>query len=454
MTTPRVHWASRIGFILAVAGSAVGLANIWRFPYLVGKNGGAAFVAVYLLSLFVIGFPVFMAEILIGRTTQVSPSSAFRRLGKNTWWSGAGKLTIATGFLVSAFYSAIAGWILGYLFEALRGNLGCITNCADAVTYYTELIHNPWWGVGFHLLFLVICTGILYFGVRKGIERGTKIMMPMLFLVLGLLVIKGLTLPNASQALSFLFDPDWSELTPIAVLIAMGQAFFTLSLGQGTMVTYGSYLDEDENLIKSCFPIVIVDTLVSIFAAIAVFTIVFSAGMQPDSGPGLIFHTLPTVFSQMPGGYLLAILFFLLVALAAVTSEISAMEPTIAYLMDDWGWNRKPAVYVTGIGAFLVGIPCALSSSVLSAYTFKGLNILELFDVVASGFLIPIGGFLAIILVGWRWGTANALRYLKRGSSEFFKQYPVVETYFSFCFKYAAPTLIVVVFLNALGVFG
>ncbi|NGX43453.1 MAG: hypothetical protein K940chlam7_01750 [Chlamydiae bacterium] len=320
----RPTWESRIGFIFAVAGSAVGLANIWRLPYIVGENGGAAFLIVYLLCLTFIGFPVFMSEMLIGRTSQTSPSGAFLKIGGSKSWSAIGKMTIMTGFIVSSFYSAVAGWILGYLIEAIRGNISHFEGTSHAIEHYTSLMGNPLWGLSFHFLFLLICLFVLYAGVQRGIERGNKIMMPCLLLVLLFLLIKGLTLPHAIDGVRYLLSPDWSELTPKAIVIALGQSFFTLSLGQGTMVTYGSYLDKNDNLIKSCFPVVVMDTLVALLAAVVVFSIAFAGGMKPDSGSGLIFHTLPFIFSQIPGGYFVAVMFFLLVVLAAITSQISA----------------------------------------------------------------------------------------------------------------------------------
>lgn len=449
----RPSWGSRIGFILAVAGSAVGLANIWRFPYIVGQYGGSAFIVIYLISLFLIGFPVFMSEMIIGRTTQTSPSGAFRLLGGNQAWSLAGKLTILTGFIVSSFYSAVAGWVLGYLIEAIQGNVSRFTSTEEVAAHHFSLMNNPFWGVGFHFCFLVICIGILYLGVRNGIERGNKLMMPLLFVVLIFLVINGLMMPKAKLGLEFLLKPNWSLITPTAVLTALGQSFFTLSIGQGTLITYGSYLKQNENLVASSYPIVIMDTLVSLLSAIAVFTIVFSVDLEPDQGPGLIFHTLPWVFSHVPGGHFLAIMFFLLVVLAATTSEISAMEPTIAYLMDEWGWTRKKAVIATGIGAFLLGIPSALSTSILSQTRWFGMTFLDLADFLASAILIPIGGFLAVILVGWAWGAKNSINNLKLGASDFFSKHSWLITYFWFCFKYSAPILIIFVFLNALGIF-
>lgn len=449
----RAHWSSRIGFIFAVVGSAVGLANIWRFPYIVGANGGAAFICVYLLCLVIIGFPVLVSELLIGRTTQTSPSGAFGKLGRSKAWGWVGKTTILTGFIVSGFYSAIAGWILGYFVEAVLGHLHNFTSPAEVSTFYNSLIESSVWALSYHGIFLALCCLVLYFGVGEGIERWNKVLMPMLFAALLWLVFKGVTLPNSLEGLKFLLTPDWSFLTPGAILLALGQAFFTLSLGQGTMVTYGSYLGRKESLLRSTFPIVLMDTLVSLFAAIAVFTIVFSVGMEPNSGPGLLFQTLPWVFSQVAGGYILAVLFFMLVVIAAITSEISALEPSIAYLIDEWGWTRHKAVAAVGFGVFLMGIPTALTFSTFAGVEFFSMNILDLVSGFASSILIPLGGLAAVLLVGWRWGAVDAIEELRRGAEDLFAKYPFISTYFKFCFKYCAPVLIIIVFLNALGVF-
>ena len=449
----RGAWGSRAGFIFAVTGSAVGLANIWRLPYIVGENGGAAFLIIYLLCLMFIGFPVLMSEIIIGRSTPTSPSGAFLKLSGSKYWSWIGKMTIMTGFIVSAFYSAVAGWIFGYLIEAFRGNLSHFQTPADAELHFNNLMHSPLWGLGFHCCFLLICFFILILGVRGGIERGNKIMMPCLILVLVFLVIKGLTLPNAILGIKYLLEPDFSEITPKAFMVVLGQSFFTLSLGQGTMITYGSYLSQKDNLIKSCLPVVAMDTIVSLLAAFAVFAIVFSGGMKPDSGPGLIFNTLPLVFSQMTGGYFLAIMFFLLVLLAAITSEISAMEPVIAYLIDEKKWTRKKACLFTAGGVFLLGIPSAWSMSVFEGFTIFGYSFIDFMSFLASSILIPLGGFFAVILVGWVWGVNNTLNHLKLGASKFFQKNPWASSYFWFCFKYSAPILIIIVFLNAIGLF-
>jgi len=451
--TKRATFGSKAGFIFAVAGSAVGLANIWRFPFLVGQNGGSAFIILYLLSLFAIGFPVFIAELLIGKETASNPATAFQKLGGSKKWGFAGKLTIVTGFIVSSFYSAVAGWILGYFIEALKGSFSNFSTTEHAVSHYESLMSNPFWGLSFHFFFIALCIAILYLGVRNGIEKGNKIMMPLLFVVLIILVVNGLLMPHAGKSLTFLFSPDFSLITPSAVLIALGQSFFTLSIGQGTLVTYGSYLGKKENLVTTSLPIVLMDTFVSILSAIAVFTIVFSLEMEPNSGPGLIFHTLPLAFSQIPGGYFLAILFFLLVTLAALTSEISALEPSIAYFIDVHGWKRSKAVLVCGFFAFLLGVPSALSYSVLKEFTWFGLTFLDMMDFLASAVLIPVGGFLAVLLVGWVWGAKNGVKALVQSAPESFASFPALKHYFWFCFKYGAPVLILFVFFNALGLF-
>ncbi len=448
----RESWRGRTGFILAAAGSAIGLANIVSFPYMVERNGGAVFVLLYLACLVLIGFPVFMSEVLIGRATQTSPVGAFRLLGRNRFWTSAGKVTVFTGLLVSAFYSAVAGWILGYFVEAIRGNLTQFETVESSAAYYKSMIGSPSWGLLFHGLFLLTSSLVLYAGVRKGIERCSKIMMPMLLFVLIYLAGYGLTLPHAAEGLTYLFSPDWSEITLAGVLMALGQSFFTLSVGQGTMITYGSYVSKRENLVFSCIPIVIADTVVSLLAAVAVFTALASTQVESAGGLDLIFNTLPVVFTRIPGGYLVALLFFCLVTLAALTSEISAMEPMIAYLVDERKWPRKFAVIFTGSLAFIIGIPCALSSNLLSDFSLFGQSVLDGYIYIALNVLVPLGGLFAVVLVGWRWGATSALAELAQGAGTLLSSRPWVANYFRFCFKYGAPALIVVVMLRALGI--
>lgn len=449
----RESWGSKLGFIMAVAGSAIGLANIWRFPYLVGKFGGAAFIITYILFLFLIGFPVLISEITLGRKAQSSPSGAFKMIGGKSW-AYAGKLTILTGFLVSSFYSVVAGWVLGYLVEALLGQMNHFASAESSLVHFQTLVSTPWWTVLFHFLFIFLSTGVLYLGVQHGIEKGNKIMMPILFLTLIFLVVRGLFMPNAGEAIAFLLSPDWSILTGEGLLAALGQAFFTLSLGQGTMVTYGSYLKKKENILSTCIPVVSMDFAVSMLAAVAVFTIAFSVGIEPDSGPSLVFHTLPWVFSQITGGYLIALIFFLLVFLAALSSQISAMEPSIAYLRDEFGWERHKATVAVSSGAFLLGIPSALSYSLLKNTTLFGKPFLDFMEFLCSNILIPLGGLLAVGTVAYLWGIKGALEEIREGDQGLLERHRWVGIYLAICFKYVAPLFIIFVFLNALGIFG
>ena len=449
----RESWKTQMGFICAAVGSAVGLANIWRFPYVVGNNGGAAFIIVYLLCVFIIGIPVFASEVIIGRKTHKNPQGAFRVLGKNSkFWSSMGLIAIATGLIVSAFYSVVAGWILGYLFEAINGSL-IELSCQDTskIVFYSH-IQNTGWIIGFHFCFIIFCMMMLMRGVRRGIEWGNKLFMPVFFCILVILIINGLIQTNSSEGLKFLFSPDWSKLTPTALMIALGHSFFTLSSGQGTMIAYGSYLSDNTNIVKSSISIALSDTLISMLVAIAIFTVAFSVGIEPSCGPGLVFHTLPVIFSKIAYGNIMAILFFLLVTLAAITSEISAMEPLISYLIDENGLRRENATIITAIVSFILGVPLALSFGVLNKFTICNKNFFELAEFVSTNVMIPIGGLFAVLLVGWKLGFDNAYDHLKKGSKDFLKKFFWLKWYFWVCIKYVVPALIVLVFINAIGI--
>lgn len=443
----RESWRNRAGFALAAMGSAIGLASIVRFPYLVADHGGAAFIAVYLISLFVIGIPILISEITLGRAVQKNCYESFADKGKSPFWKGAGAWVLLTALLVSAFYSALSGWICGYLVEAVFDKLQPLQTTELATVHFKELLRTPLWGLSYHFIFLGLSVVLVYAGLRKGIERGCKILMPILFFTLLILVVKGLSLDNSSSALEYLFKPDWSLITPSVILMALGQAFFTLSLGQGTMITYGSYLSKNTPFAGSCIAVALSVVVVSILSAVAVFTIIFSANITPEGGLGLMFQTLPVVFSNMAGGHILAITFFLLVALAALTSEISVLEPLIAYLVDKHGWTRKKAALATGAMAFVIGLPCALSTSLLSDWNLWGKNILELFDLVATTILVPLGGLLGVLLVSWRWGYVSAFKDLTNGKKE---NYPISYLYLKVCLKYLAPALILIIFFSNL----
>lgn len=441
----RESWRSRAGFAIAAMGSAVGLGSIVRFPYLVGEHGGLAFIIIYLISRLIMGIPMLIGEVTLGRATARNPYGAFSELGKGGFWRSGGAFIVFTAFIVSAFYSALAGWLCGYLVEAVSFKLQGLHTHELASGHFQNLLENPWWAVGYHFLFMFLSALVVYAGLRNGIERGCKVMMPLLLLTLVALMIKGVTMEGSSEGIAFLLTPDWSKITPAVVLMAMGQSFFGLSLGQGTMITYGSYLPKKSHYAVSCVLIALADIVVSALAALAVLTIVISSGGATEGGLGLLFKTLPVVFSTMTGGYFIAVVFFLLVALAALTSEISVLEPMVAYLVDERKWTRHRAVAAVALAAFLVGVPCALATSVLSGWTVGSMNILELFDFSATAILIPIGALLGALLVGWKWGVGNAMKELFLGEEG---RYPAGKAYLSFCLKYVAPTLLLLVWVG------
>lgn len=441
----REEWKSRLGFIWAAVGSAVGLGNIWRFPYVVGENGGALFVLLYLICLAVVAFPILVAEIVIGRKAKSSPFRSFLSLGRSKIWGAGGKLTIVTGFLVSSFYGVIAGWTLGYLVQAFFGNLTGFAGNAEAVSYFEKVTSSPLWSLGTFFLLMGCCYWILASGVKKGIEGANKVMMPLLMVVLFLLALRGLVLPGGGEALRFLFSPDWSQLSGKVVLMALGQAFFSLSLGQGTMVTYGSYLNQKENIATTTLPIALFGVFISLFAGIAIFSIVFTGGGVISSGEGLMFETLPVIFSKMRGGYFFCLLFFGLIFMAGLTSQISALEPLIAFLVDEKRWKRRRASLVAIIASFAVGIPSALSFG-----PWKELRFFEIVSGVSVNLLIPIGGLLAAILAGWRWGLKNSMAHLREGAEEFFVRKPFIASYLRFSIKFLAPVVIIIILFDQL----
>ena len=449
----REKWGSKIGFILAAAGSAIGLGNIWKFPYIAGANGGAAFIFIYLFSIVIIGLPVLIAEVLIGRTTSRNPVGAFRELSHGSkFWTAVGGIGVFAGFLILSYYAVVAGWSLGYIVESIKGVFFDFKTPAEAGNYFTSLISNVWWIVGYFALFMALSMFVVVFGVQKGIEKGSKILMPLLFVLMLVLVVRGLTLDGASEGMKFLLNPNWSAVTGETVLLALGQAFFTLSLGMGAMLTYGSYMSKKDNIPVSAFEIVTLDTLIALFAGIAIFTAVFATGLSPDSGPGLIFYTLPVVFTKMPGGYIFSIIFFLLLSIAALTSAISLLEVITAYFVDEKGWARKKAVLVFGTITFIIGLPSALSYNVLADVHFFGLNFFDTVDFLSANILLPAGGFLIAVFVGYFWKPKNAVPQLKQGAEEFMEKHSWFTNYWVIFIKYFAPVLIAIIFLKSIGV--
>ncbi len=447
----REKWKSRLGFVWAAVGSAIGLGSIWRFPYVVGENGGATFIFLYLICLVLVGFPVLITEITIGRATSLSPYGAFKKLSGSPLWGYFGKLTIVTGFLVSTFYGVIAGITLGYLLEAISGGITSLPSSAQAEAFFQGVTASPLFMVGSLTVLMAVCFGILFWGVQKGIEAGNKVMMPLLLIVLFLLAVKGLTMDGGDKALRFLLTPDFSKVTPATLILALGQAFFSLSLGQGTMVTYGSYLRDDENIPTTAVPITLFGILVSFLAGLAIFTIVFTYGLEPTSGESLMFHTLPVVFSNMTGGYFFCIAFFVLLFLAGLTSQISALEPMISYLSDEWKLKRVYAVCITCIGSYLIAIPCALSLGPKTGYVFFGNTLFSVIEYLCVNLLVPFGGLIAVFLLGWRWGIRKGIAQIRHGASGTFQRYPWLENYLRVSIRYIAPVVILLIFLDVMG---
>ncbi|MBU0558600.1 MAG: sodium-dependent transporter [Bacteroidetes bacterium] len=448
----REQWGSKLGFILAAAGSAIGLGNIWKFPYIAGENGGASFIFVYLICIAIIGLPVLIAEILLGRTTHRNPVGAFKALSKSKFWIGVGGMGVVSGFLILSFYAVIAGWSLGYIFEAIAGNFTIFNTGVLAAEHFNTLVSNLPWIIGYFTLFMLLTMLFVYLGIQKGIERGSKIMMPILFVLLIVLMIRGITLEGSEEGIAFLLHPDWSKINAQAILVALGHAFFTLSLGMGAMLTYGSYMSKNDNIPSAALQIIILDTVIALIAGVAIFTSVFAVGLDPSAGPGLIFHTIPAAFAKMPGGYFFSIIFFILLSIAALTSAISLLEVVVAYFVDELGWDRKIAVIILGFVVFLLGLPSALSFNVLADYTIFGKNFFDIVDFLASNILLPLGGLLISIFVGYIWGFDKVLVNLKEGSQNLFDNYPYIILTWKFFLKYLSPILIFIVLLHSLGI--
>ncbi len=440
----RDQWGSKLGFIMAAAGSAVGLGNLWKFPYVAGKNGGGAFVMVYFVMLFLVGFTLMLAELVLGRNTKLNAIGAYRKISKK--WAWVGGLGIATGFMILSYYSVIGGWVIKYLITAITGGL----NVNDAVVLggmFDTVVSSTGSAIFFHGVFMLATLAIVLGGVGGGIEKASKVMMPALFLIIILLAIRGCTLPGAMEGIKYLLVPDFSMLSMSVVLNALGQVFFSLSLGMGCMITYGSYLPDSENIPQSATIIPLLDTGVALLAGLATLPAVFAFGFEPAAGPGLMFVTLPAVFASMPMGMVFSTLFFILVLFAALSSSISLLEVCVSYAVDEYGLNRKPATWLLGFGTFAVGIPSALSFGLLSEVKILfGMNYFDLFDFMTSNVMLPLGGLLLCIFVGWVWGTDKAVNEASNGGSLSFGLAP----FWSFLVKFVGPVAITVVFINSI----
>jgi len=413
----REHWGSKLGFILAASGSAVGLGNIWKYPYIAGENGGGAFTIIYLLCIFVVGMPIVIGEFVIGRKTQLSPVGAFEKIAPKSFWKWVGMLGVASAFVILSFYGVVGGWTLRYTFLSLMGGFSDIAGNSDmSGEVFNSFISSPWSPLSWHLVFMGTCIFIIINGIKGGIEKWTKVMMPLILFILILLVIRGITLPNAGAGFSFLFKPKFEDLTASAIVLALGHSFFTLSLGMGTMITYGSYLRKEQNLLNSALWVLALDTFIALLAGLAIFTTVFSVGADPAGGPGLIFVVLPTIFPQLTGGLLWGTLFFFLLFLAALTSAISILEVVTAYFIDQKGWSRLKATILFGSTITIVGILCSLSlGDNLNITAILGMSFFDFMDNLSSKYMLPIGGMLTAVFILSRWKIPKFLEEFHLG---------------------------------------
>lgn len=447
----RANFGSKIGAILAAAGSAVGLGNIWRFPYEAGNHGGAAFILIYLGCVCLLGLPIMIAEFTVGRRSKASTGKAYSILAPGTQWKWIGYLGVLAGALILGYYSVVAGWTLEYIVEAL-GNGFAGKGAEDFVASFQSFSQDPVRPLVWLVVFLLATHFIVVKGVKKGIERSAKILMPMLFILILILAVCSMTLPNAGKGLEFLLKPDFSKVDQDVFLGAMGQAFFSLSLGMGCLSTYASYFGSETKLGKTALSVGIIDTFVAILAGFIIFPAAFSVGIQPDAGPSLIFITLPNVFQQAFGAIpylpmLFSVMFYVLLALAALTSTISMHEVVTAFLNEQFGLSRSKAAIIVTSFCTVLGVASSLSLGIWSEYTLFGLGCFDFLDFLTAKIMLPLGGLLVAVFVAW---------YLKRSVS-----YDEVTNYglqkapyfpvYMFILKYIAPVAIAMIFINELG---
>ena len=452
MARPRtsIHgeWSSRWAFVLAAAGSAVGLGNIWKFPYITGENGGGAFVLVYLVCIAVIGIPIMMAEVMIGRRGRQSPINTMISLseeaGRSRYWSILGWSGVIAGFLILSYYSVIAGWALAYVF---RAGIGMFTGAsADQVGgIFKDFLASPERLLAWHTIFMVMTMVVVGRGVRSGLEQAVRFLMPALFVLLLIMVGYAMSTDSFIKGLAFLFEPDFSKLSRDSVLIAMGHAFFTLSLGMGAIMIYGSYMPEKVSIAKTTFLIAGADTVVALMAGMAIFPIVFANHLQAGAGPGLIFVTLPVAFGQMPAGSLFGAIFFILVVFAAWTSSISLIEPAVTWLVENHNMRRLTACVWSGIVTWIMGVGTVLSFNLWSEDKLFGKTFFDLLDYLTANIMLPLGGLFIAIFAAWVMREADVREELAMINRVGYRLW-------RFLVRYVTPVCVVIVFLNAIGV--
>lgn len=452
MARPRhsIHgqWSSRWAFILAATGSAVGLGNIWRFPYITGEHGGGAFVLVYLLCIIGVGLPILMAEVLLGRRGRQSPINTMRTLvtdeGAGRYWQYLGWMGVLAGFLILSFYSVVGGWTMAYVVRAIGGAFTGVT-ATDTTRLFNNLVSDPERLLAWHTLFVVLTTIVVARGVQHGLEKAVRILMPALLLLLLLMVGYSLSTAAFTQAVEYMFRPDFASLQADDVLVALGQAFFSLSLGMGAIMIYGSYLPARASIPRTAVAIALMDTSVAILAGLAIFPLVFSYALEPGQGSGLIFQTLPIAFGQMPYGTLFGSLFFILLMFAAWTSSISLLEPAVAWLVENRGARRVNAAIIAGVIAWIMGIGSLLSFNLLADNKLFGKTFFELMEYLTTNIMLPLGGLLTAVFAVWIMKRSSTLDELGMGDSVVYRLWRLVT-------RYVAPVGVLLVFLQATGI--
>ena len=450
MKTKRENFGSRFAVIAAMAGSAVGLGNIWRFPYILGEYGGAAFILVYMAACLLLALPIFFAESIIGRSSRSDTFGAMKKLAPGTPWRWAGLLTVVSPLLLLSYYSVVGGWSVEYLFKSLSFSFTDVP-AEEIPHFFGRFISSPWQPIFAHTAFMALVAGVVLGGVKGGIEKFSKVAMPALFVLILAILIYSLTLPGSFKGVEYLIRPDFTKLSADAYAAALGQAFFSLSLGVGTILTYASYVKQEENLMLSGLGTAVSDLLFALIAAFAVMPAVFAAGLQPGGGPGLVFETLPYIFHKMGEGMplvstLVSSVFFVAILAAALTSAISMLEVGVAFLTDERGMKRRSATLVLAFACWAVGILCSLSFGSLSHVTILGCTFFDFLDHLCSDWLLPLGGLIFTLFVGWKMSRDSVRNEFTNGGTVNTRLFGVVY----FLMRYVAPVGILVVFATNL----
>lgn len=444
----RENFGNRFGVLVAMAGSAIGLGNLWRFPYLVGSYGGAAFVFVYIFCVFLLCLPIFMSEVVVGRRSHANAYGAFKKLAPGTKWKWLGAVSVVTPIIVVSYYSVVGGWSVEYFFKSLTLEFTAGTTQSEMGTMFGRFISSVWAPITGHTIFLLLTAFIIIAGVKSGIEKFGKVMMPLLFILIIFIAVRAATLPGAGEGLKYLFQPDFSKIDASVCAAALGQAFFSLSLGVGTILTYGSYVSKNENIIASSTYTATADFMFAMLASCAIMPAVFAFGLNPQEGPGLVFETLPFIFANMPLGWLVAILFFLALIVAALTSSISLYEVGVAYLVEEKKFSRRGASILVFVVAWVLGILCSLSFGPLSDLKIFGQTIFNFFDKLSANVLMPVGGLLLVIFVGWVMKKEDVVDELTNGGA--LSGNRRVSGIIYFLIRYVCPLAVAAVFLTAL----